>query len=175
MQNLEKLLDTVPDAAKDVGVNMTSVLGGETLTRDQAWGVALASACFVRHAALVEALLADARAAGVSEKMFEDARAAAAIMGMNTIYYRFRHLVGIETYGKRPARLRMQRMATPQTSKVDFELLAMACAVLAGCESCIKAHEASIRKEGLGEEHVHDAVRIAAVVQGTAIALDLPK
>jgi lipoyl-dependent peroxiredoxin subunit D len=44
---------------------------------------------------------------------------------------------------------------------------------LAGCEACQKAHEASLRKEGLTEAHVHDVVRIAAVVQGVAIALEL--
>jgi alkyl hydroperoxide reductase subunit D len=92
-------------------------------------------------------------------------------MGMNTVYYRFRHLVGKESYGQKPARLRMQAMVKPQTTKANFELFSMAIAVLAGCETCIKAHEASILQHGLGDEHVHDAVRIAAILSGAAVAL----
>ncbi len=120
-----------------------------------------------------EALLADARAAGVAPEVFEDAQAAAALMGMNTVYYRFRHLSGKEVYSKKPARLRMQWMAKPKTSKANFELFSLAIAALAGCETCIKAHEGSILHQGLTEDHVHDTVRIAAVLQGAAVALRL--
>ena len=35
-------------------------------------------------------------------------------MGMNTIYYRFRHLVGKEEYAKKAARLRMTWMRAAQ-------------------------------------------------------------
>jgi alkyl hydroperoxide reductase subunit D len=90
---------------------------------------------------------------------------------MNTVFYRFRHLVGKPSYGQRQARLRMQWMARPRNGKVFYELLSLAVAALAGCEVCIQAHEASVLKEGLTEEHVHDAVRIAAVLQGAAVAL----
>ncbi len=112
-------------------------------------------------------------AAPVTADLLEDAQAAASIMGMNTIYYRFRHLVGKESYGKKPARLRMQWMVKPKTGKANFELFSLAIATLAGCENCIKAHESSVLTHGLTEEHVHDAVRIAAVLQGAAVALRL--
>ena len=66
-------------------------------------------------------------------------------------------------------------MANPATSKVDFEVMSLACAALAGCGACIQAHEATLLKEGLSEQHVNEVVRIAAVVQGAAIALSLPE
>ena len=77
--------------------------------------------------------------------------AEAVLMGMNTVYYRFRHLVGKESYGKKPARLRMMWMSKPKTSKATFELMSLAIAALAGCEVCIKAHEHSILAAGLSE------------------------
>lgn len=70
-------------------------------------------------------------------------------------------------------RLRMSRIAKPATDKVTLEIFATACAVLAGCPDCIKAHEANLIKHGMGIEHIHDVVRIAAVVDGAATALDL--
>jgi lipoyl-dependent peroxiredoxin subunit D len=92
-------------------------------------------------------------------------------MGMNTIFYRFRHLVGKEDYAKKPARLRMTYMARPKTSKATYELMSVAIAVLEGCEMCVKNHEASILQHGLTDDHVLDTVRIAAILQGSAVAL----
>ena len=173
MTQLDELRNALPESAKDIKLNLQSIFGGEFLSSEQAWGVALTSACFVRHVELARAIEADAHANGVSDAMIDDARAAAALMGMNGIYYRFRHLAGKESYGSKPARLRMQRMARPATSKADFELLSMAGAVLSGCEACINAHEASILRHGLTEDHVHDCARIAAVIHAAAIALDM--
>ena len=62
-------------------------------------------------------------------------------------------------------------MAKPKTSKANFELFSLAIAVLAGCETCIKAHEAKVLESGMTEEHVHDAVRLAAILNGAATAL----
>jgi alkyl hydroperoxide reductase subunit D len=67
----------------------------------------------------------------------------------------------------------MNRIAKPAASKVDFELFCLAVSAINGCESCIKAHEKVVLTGGLTEDQVHDAVRIAAVVHGAAVALDL--
>lgn len=170
MQHIDELRERLPATAKDLRLNLQSVLRADKLSQAQTWSVALASACYLRDRPLIDAILADARADGIDEAYLEDARAAAALMGMNTVFYRFRHMVGREAYATRPARLRMQRMAHPATSKGEFELMALACAALAGCEMCIKAHENSILKAGLTEDQVQDAVRIAATLQGAAIA-----
>jgi alkyl hydroperoxide reductase subunit D len=134
----------------------------------------LQAARFLRAARLASALEADMRA-GLGEAaaaVISDATAAAGLMAMNTVYYRFRHMIGKESYASRPPRLRMQRMAKPATSSVDFELMSLACAALAGCEFCLQNHEAKIVAEGTSEESCHDCVRIAAVVAAAAVATD---
>lgn len=173
MEALSALRERIPDQAKDLRLNIQSVLSSDKLTRDHRWGIAIASACFVRHERLRDALLADARAAGVPEAVVDDAKAAAALMAMNTVYYRFRHLVGKETYSQIPARLRMQRMGAPATDKTTFELFSLACSALAGCETCLRNHEAAVVPGALTADQVNDAVRIAAVVNGVAVALTL--
>lgn len=170
MERTRQLLDSLPEGAKDLRLNLPRTLEGETLSPRQAWSVALASAYFARCPELRDALLADG-AAILTPEDIDDAQASAALMGMNTVYYRFRHMAGKESHHQRRANLRMARMATPAVSKAQFELCSIACAALAGCEACIQSHEASILKEGLSEDHVHDAVRIAAVVHGVAVAL----
>ncbi len=165
---LDALRDRVPDAARDLKLNIQSVLAGDKLTKDQALGCALASAMFLQQRELVEAL-----AAAASAPLIDDAKAAAAIMAMNTVYYRFRHMTGNDKLKQMAPRLRMNRMSQPATDKATFELMAMGIAALEGCQMCLSAHEASIVKHGLTDEHVHDAVRIAAAVKGFAVALSL--
>lgn len=173
LTNLDALRDTLKETAKDVRLNVGNALASERLSAEQAWGIALASAFFLGEPRLRDALVADAKAGGASDDLIEDAQAAASLMGMNTIFYRFRHLVGKPGYATKPAGLRMQWMTRPKTGKAMFELCCMGPAVLAGCEVCIKAHEASLLKEGLNEDQILDAVRIAAVLQGLVVSLKL--
>ncbi len=176
---LDALRETLPEEFKDTKLNLSSVLAGENLGDTQAWGIALASACFLRTPKLVAALESDiADGLGdVATAVISDAQGAAGLMAMNTVYYRFRHMIGHatgkESYAARPPRLRMQRMARPATSAVDFELMSLACAALAGCEFCLGNHEAKLIAEGTSEDACHDAVRIAAVIAAAACGLDL--
>lgn len=170
---LDALRDTLPDDLKDVRLNLSSVLAGETLSPAQALGTALAAARFLRSRPLVAALESDARGAlgDGAAAVLADAVASSGLMAMNTVYYRFRHMVGKESYGARAPRLRMSRMIQPATGKVDFELMSLACAALAGCEVCIQNHEKSLLHEGASEDACHDAVRVAAVVAAAACGL----
>jgi alkyl hydroperoxide reductase subunit D len=170
---VEALRQQLPDAARDVKLNLQAVLRDATsLTEGQRWGVALASAVAARHPALTEAVLTDARAQ-VPPAVIDDALAAAALMAMNNVYYRFRHLVGKSGYEKKPARLRMNRLAQPATNKVDLELYSLAVSAINGCELCIRAHEQVVTDSGLSEDQVHDAVRIASTVHAAAVALEM--
>jgi alkyl hydroperoxide reductase subunit D len=168
---LEALRARIPDAARDIRLNLQSVLQGGPLTAEQRWGVAIATAIASRHAELARAVVDEARK-HVGDAVIDDAVAAASLMAMNNVYYRFRHLVGKESYGTKRAGLRMNRLVQPATSKVDFELLSLAVSAINGCGTCMAAHEAVVVTHGLTEEHVHDAVRVASVVHAAAIALE---
>jgi alkyl hydroperoxide reductase subunit D len=173
MENVERLRAGLPEAAKDIKLNLQTVLqGASALSTEQRWGVAVASAIAARQPQLLRAVLADARAA-VGEAVIEDAKAATVLMGMNNVYYRFRHLVGKESYTSKPARLRMNRLGQAATTRGELELFSLAVSAINGCEMCVRAHEKVVVDGGLSEEHVHDAVRLAATILATAVALDL--
>lgn len=172
MEYTMALLEKLPEEAGDLKANAHRVLGGESLNAAQTWGTALASAYFIRESDLTAAILADAKAAGLSNEHLSDAKGAAALMGMNTVYFRFRHIMHTDAYTQKAFNLRMTRMQQVATDQLHFELFSIGPAALAGCELCLKAHEAAVKKGGLNEEHVHDAVRIASVLNGIAVALD---
>jgi len=171
MEALDALRGLIPESAKDIRLNLQSVLRGSALSESQRWGVALASAIAARNPALRSAIFADA-ARVVPPAVLEDATAAAALMAMSTVYHRFRHLVGNPVYSEKVAGLRMNRLAHPATTRADFELLCLAVSAIYGCETCIRAHERAVTAAELTPDQVHDAVRIAATVQAAAVALE---
>ena len=173
MASLEVVRSELADAHKDTRLNLQSVLEGGSLTPEQRWGVAVASAYAARNERLKEAMLNEAKKAlANAEPVIEDARAAASLMAMNNVYYRFRHVIGKESYSTKRPGLRMNRLAQVATSKVDFELVCLAVSAINGCETCVKAHEKVVLEGGLSEDQVHDAVRIASVIHAAAVGLE---
>jgi len=167
---LDLIRDAIPDYARDLKLNLGSVLtsaGAPGLNEPQIWAVALASAIASRNLAFTRGIEA---AAGehLDAAHRQAARAAAAIMGMNNIYYRFLHLVEDAEYQSMPARLRMNILANPGIDKLDFELLSLAVSAVNGCGLCISSHEKKLRQHGFTREMLQSAVRIAATVHAVA-------
>jgi lipoyl-dependent peroxiredoxin subunit D len=169
MTTLQEMRQSLSEATKDMRLNWSSVIGNEALKPVESWTVAYASALFIEDRDLAQAIGNEAGDL-INDAHVDDAKAAVSIMAMNTVFYRFRHMVGKPSYGQMRAGLRMNRMTRPATTRKMFELISLACAALAGCEVCIQSHEASLLKAGANENQVHAAVRIAAVVKGFSIA-----
>ena len=173
MNETARLAEAFPDVAKDIRVNLQNVLTPGALNADQLWGTAIACAHAARNVALRQAIEADAKSAGIGDGVVADARAAAVLMAMNNVFYRFKHVIAKEEYEKRPARLRMQRLAQTTSNKADFELFCLAVSSINNCQSCMAAHEAGVLKHGLTEDHVLDSIRIAATIHAAAVAASL--
>jgi alkyl hydroperoxide reductase subunit D len=174
MTTLDNIRDAIPDYARDLKLNLGSVLaptGAPGLSEKQIWAVALASAIASRNTQLTRDIEALA-ATHLDASYVNGARAAAAIMGMNNIYYRFLHLVEDPEYAQLPARLRMNVIGNPGIEKVDFELLSLAVSAINGCGTCVASHERQLRKHEFGREAVQSAVRIAATVHAVARVLE---
>src|SRR4029077_17893117 len=106
---LDLIRESIPDYARDLKLNLGSVLstaGAPGLNERQIWAVAVASAIASRNPAVARGIEAAAEE-HLDASPLQAARAAAAIMGMNNIYYRFLHLVEDAEYQAMPARLRM--------------------------------------------------------------------
>jgi lipoyl-dependent peroxiredoxin subunit D len=171
-QTLEAIREALPDYARDLKLNLGSVLSSEGapgLSQQQIWSVALASAIASRNVRFTRALETAAREV-LSADYLQAARTAAAIMGMNNIYYRFLHLVEDSEYQRLPARLRMNALAHPGIDTLDFELLSLAVSAINGCGMCVSSHAKKLTSHGVTREAVQSAVRIAATVHAVAVA-----
>jgi alkyl hydroperoxide reductase subunit D len=169
---LDRLKRRIPDHARDLRINLGVIAAATALSPAQAWGTAVAAAVSARNPEALAAI-EEAAAPPLSPEGLTAARAAASIMAMTNVYYRFVHMMGDGAdYSQMPARLRMQVIARPGVDALDFELWCLAASAITGCEKCVRAHEASVRERGGTAEHVHEAVRIAAVVHAVAVVLD---
>jgi alkyl hydroperoxide reductase subunit D len=169
--SLDALREVLPDYAKDLSLNLSSLANETVLNDQQKWGAFLASAYAVGERQTVSAIEAAAQAAGLSEDAQKAAKAAAAIMGMNNVYYRSLHLLSNPEYRTLPARLRMNVIANPGVEKVDFELWSTAVSAINGCGMCLDSHEAELRKHGVANTQIQAALRIAAVINAVSRVL----
>lgn len=166
----ETLQNRLPDYAKDLRLNLSTLANEDILSPQRKWGTFVATAINTGNATVIAAI--ESIAAGeISAEALTAARAAAAIMAMNNVYYKFTGMMGGD-YQTMPARLRMNVIGNPGVDKVDFELWSLAVSAMNGCQYCVKAHEAVLAKAGVDSNQIQTAVRIAAVVNAVAATLN---
>ena len=165
--SLKTFAEALPDFAKDIRLNVGSLVNDQTLGDQRKYGLLLACAHGTGHKPIVDA--AEAEAAGkLGEEAANAARAAAAVMAMNNVYYRFTHLAGNKEYLNMPARLRMNVIGAPGIDKADFELFSLAVSAMNGCGMCIDSHEKVLKSHGVSAEIIQAAARTAAIMKAVA-------
>lgn len=170
---LEQLNQQLSASAKDIRLNLANVLteeGAAGLSSKQIYLIALACAYSGKNQFVIEVMRHEA-SRYLSPEELAAAHAAASIMAMNNIYYRFTHLVGKDVYKTMPAKLRMTALANPGASKIDFELSCLAVSAINGCGMCMDAHTGLLEREGVSHEAIQSAVRIAAVLNAAVVGL----
>lgn len=119
--SIDQLKDRIPDFAKDVRLNLASMMADETLSPQSKYGLLLASAIATRNP-IVTAAMESAACVVMTPAAVEAAKSAASVMAMNNVYYRFVHLASNSAM---PARLRMNWLGNPRVDRTDFELWAL--------------------------------------------------
>jgi|SRR5579885_1601792 alkyl hydroperoxide reductase subunit D len=175
MINLEQLKNELPDFAKDIKLNLGAVLnesGSADLSQKQIDSIALASAYATRNKDMITAMTHHA-STSLSPEEINGTKAAATIMAMNNIYYRFTHSMTDQSYSSMPARLRMNVMTNPGVDKIIFELGSLAVSAINGCSMCMNAHASQLEKAGISKQAIQSAIRIASVIHAAAVGREI--
>lgn len=169
MEYVNEIKALVPDFAKDVRINLDGTLGRSSLPANEAAAVALAAA----YASRCPRLVAIIRGAGVLPAQEANAAlTAAALMGMNNVWYPYVEMSGDAELKTLPAQLRMQAYANHAgVDKRLFELYALAASIVGKCHFCVQSHYALLRQNGMSVEQLRDVGRITAVIAATANAI----
>ncbi|MEU1181645.1 carboxymuconolactone decarboxylase family protein [Streptomyces sp. NPDC005820] len=169
--SLDALKSALPDYARELRLNLGSVIGASALPAQQLWGTVLVSAIAARSPIVLRELGPEARAR-LSPEAYTAAKSAAATMTMNNVFHRTRHLLSDPEYGGLRAGLRTNVLGDPGVPRVDVELWSVAVSAVNGCGLCLDAHERALRTAGVGREVVQEAFRIASVVQAVGVTLE---
>lgn len=167
---IETLANSIPEYAKDLKLNLTSMIRTNNLSAPQLWGALVTAAITSRNKTLSEEILEEAKS-HLDEAHYLAAHSAASIMGMNNIYYRFLHLTSNETYQKMPAKLRMNSLRGHGIDQGDFELWSLVASAMTGCAICVDSHEKALKEHGFSDDQILEGVRIAAIINGISIAI----
>ena len=163
--SLDTLRGALPAYAKDLSLNLSSLMNETVMGEQQKWGCFIACAYAVGTGVVIRELH---DGCPLSEEAMTAAKAAAAIMGMNNVYYRAMHLMKNREYATLPAKLRMNIIANPGVDKTDFELWCMAVSAVNGCGLCMDSHEEELRKRGVSNTVIQGALRIGSVVNAVS-------
>jgi alkyl hydroperoxide reductase subunit D len=166
---LQAVKDRIPDYAKDLRLNLDAVVSRSSFTPPYAVGAALAAAFAAKSPALVDALQ--------DESLIDATRAraaltAAALMGMNNVWYPFVEMADDPELKTLRPELRMNAYANHGgVDRASFELYALAASIVGKCEFCVRSHYKLLRDSGFTAQQLRDVGRIAAVVQAAAQVL----
>jgi alkyl hydroperoxide reductase subunit D len=167
MEFLEAIKQRLPEYAKDIRLNLDAVLTRSSLPAEDALGVALAAAFAAGSQPLVEAIKG-----AIPPAEGHAALAAAALMGMNNVWYPFVEMAGDAELKTLRPELRMNAYATHGgVAKAKFEAYALAASIVGKCHFCVKSHYETLAREGWSTQQLRDVGRIAAVVSATAQVL----
>lgn len=169
--SIDALRDQIPDYAKDIRLNLGTLMSETSLSDQQKLGCFYASALASGNDVVIKAVHGEVDGK-LSPEAITAAKSAAAIMAMNNVYYRAIHLMSEKTYATMPAKLRMNVIGNPGVEKIDFEIWSIAVSAINGCGMCLDSHDKTVRKEGVTTEQVQTALRIGAVVNAAAAVLD---
>jgi lipoyl-dependent peroxiredoxin subunit D len=169
MEFLSSIKELIPDYAKDIRLNVDGTIARSSLQGNDAVGVALAAAYAAKATKIVNTI----RSSGVlSPEETNAALTAAALMGMNNVWYPFVEMAGDPDLTSMRAELRMNAYATHGgVDRTSFELYALAASIVGKCEFCVQSHYKLLREDGFSTQQLRDVGRIAAVVNAVAQVL----
>lgn len=167
MEFLQTINGRIPDYAKDIRLNLDGTIARSSLEGNDAVGVALAAAFATKSKVLTDAI----RNAGVlSPEEVNGALTAAALMGMNNVWYPYVEMADDSDLAQQKAELRMNAYANNGgVDKRRFEMYALAASIIGKCHFCIKSHYDLLKNhQGMSAQQLRDVGRIAAVINATA-------
>lgn len=169
MEFLNAIKSQIPDYAKDIRLNLDAVVARSSLEPADALGALLAAAFALRCKSMIDAVKNSGQ---LSEADTNAALTAAALMGMNNVWYPYVEMANDNDLKTQRPELRMNAYATHGgVDRKRFELYALAASIVGKCHFCVQSHYKLLKESGLTAQQLRDVGRIAAVASAVAQVL----
>lgn len=165
MSWIDAYKDRIPDWAKDIRLNLDSTINRSSLDPVDVQAVALAAAFAAKNNELQVVIATELGDA--PEK--NAALTAAALMGMNNVWYPYVEMAADPELKSQRPELRMNAYATyGGVSREKFEMYALAASIVGKCHFCISSHYTLLKEHGVTIAQLRDIGRIAAVINSVS-------
>ncbi len=168
--DLSPLTDHLPDFADDLRKNLVNSFNVDHLTDIQKIGSAYAASLACKEPRTISLLFKEVKKY-LSEQEIFAAKAAASLMSMNNIYWRFWYLVDDKEYLDIPANISDEIFRKHGINEIDFECFTLSVSAINNCAGCLKVHSRKLLKAGFTKPQVMSVVRIAAVTHSLSVTL----
>ena len=161
MSWVDQLKESLPEYAKDIKLNLDSVINRSTIDSEHATYIAISAAFATGNPKLLAFIVSSA----TDEVEKNAALTAGAIMAQNNTWYPFIEMADDVNLKGLPAQLRMNAISSHGgTTKAKFEAYSLASSIVGKCHFCVKAHYETLKEEGYTVEQLRDIGRIAATI-----------
>ena len=168
---IDTLRSEMPDYARDLRLNLGSVMSASPLDPAMAWGAALAAALVSKNARVIGHVAEDAQAF-LDEAHLKAVKSAAAMMSMTNVWYKFTDLIRDAEVKKQPPKLRMNAVLNHGgVDRALFEAWSLSASVVNACGLCVNAHASQLNNLGLDARQIADIARIATTIKAVADTL----
>ena len=166
---IDKLKEGIPDYAKDIRLNMDTVLKRSTLPAVETFGLVVAATFASNNPKLWTWIYSQAEDNEEWAREKNAALTAASLMAMNNTWYPYVEMTHDDHLKKLPPQLRMNAIATHGgTTKGRFESYSLAASIVGKCHFCVESHYKTLKAEGYTVEQLRDIGRIASVMNAVS-------
>ena len=175
MGTIEELKNSIPDFAKDVRLNFSSIIMNSTYEDELIYGCAYASSLSIGNKEFSK-IFENECSIRLSKNFVESIKSTVAIMTMNNMWYKYRDAMPSVEMKVGPQKLRVNIMGNyAGLNKILFESISLCVSAINGCKFCIKAHSQLLIDEDKSKDYVFTIGRIASVIVAAEKSIKINK
>ena len=162
MEFINNIKASIPDYAKDIRLNLDSVIARSPLDIKVVLGCTLSAAFAAKNKVLLDAI----KNSGLLEENYiQAALTAASLMAMNNTWYPFVEMTNDSELKNITAGLRMNAYASHGgIDKNHFEMFTLGASIVGKCHFCVESHYKILKTAGVSINDLKEVGKIASII-----------
>ncbi len=170
---LNDLKNNIPDFAKDVKLNFSSLIINSEYDEELVYGCAYASSLAIGDNNITSVFEEECRNR-FGRGFIKSVKATVVLMALNNVWYKFRDSMTTTEMKMAPQKMSVNIMANHAgLDKIFFESLSLCVSAINGCSFCVKVHSDLLLENEKTKEYVFNIGRIASVISSLSKAFSL--
>ena len=171
--NLNDLKNSIPEFAKDVKLNLSSLIINSEYEEELVYGCAYASSLAIGDSYIADVFEEECKNRFGPEFILS-VKATVTVMALNNVWYKYRDSMPTTEMKMAPQKMRVNIMANyAGLDKILFESLSLCVSAINGCTFCVKAHSDLLLDNDQTKEYIFNIGRIASLISSLSKAYSL--